>query len=232
MHLSFPRSVERKPLYQAVVWDMDGLIFDTERLSFQAWKAGAEAVGAQIELPLFQALIGMNSAAILLRLQQELGTNVDVAELRREAGVQYERLIAKGAPLKEGAADCLRLLAKLKVPQALATSSSYRFASMKLQYHDLLSLFTATVTGDQVSKGKPHPEPYLLAAQRLGVCPSVCIAFEDSVNGIQSAKTAGMHTVLVPDMCPHDPDSLGRVDQYFDSLKDALPYLEKSFGSR
>lgn len=208
---------------------MDGLIFDTERLSFQAWQVGARAIGFEIDLPLFQKLIGMNSQAIEVRLKEELGAEADVAELRRVAGLAYDELIEKGAPLKAGAKDCLELLAKLKVPQALATSSSLAYASRKLEHHDLLRLFDATVTGDQVANCKPHPEPYLLAARRLGIAPERCIAFEDSVNGIRSAKTAGMRTILVPDMCPHDQESLSRVDQTFPTLSEALPYLEALF---
>ncbi|MBC2607455.1 HAD family hydrolase [Pelagicoccus albus] len=213
----------------AVVWDMDGLIFDTERLSFEAWKIGANAIGVEIDLPLFQTLIGMNSPTIVRKLTEYFGEAVDVEELRRGAGLAYDDLIAQGPPLKTGAKECIQMVASLRVPQALATSSSYKYASRKLESHGLLELFNETVTGDQVTHGKPHPEPYLTAAQKLGIPPSSCIAFEDSVNGIHSAKTAGMTTALVPDMCPHGPESLARVDHTFDTLLEAKPFLESLF---
>ncbi len=212
--------------FAAVIWDMDGLIFDTERLSFLAWQAGAKSIGLEIDLPLFQSLIGMNARAIQAKLRQDLGPETDVESLTKAAGESYDQLIAQGAPLKPGAKDCLEFIAQSSIPQALATSSSYRYASRKLEHHDLLKLFQATVTGDQVTHGKPNPEPYLLAAQKLGVAPQNCIAFEDSVNGIRSAKEAGMRTVLIPDMCPHDEDSLTRVDLQFDTLEHALPFLK------
>ncbi|EDY85124.1 haloacid dehalogenase-like hydrolase, putative [Verrucomicrobiia bacterium DG1235] len=208
---------------------MDGLIFDTERLSFVAWKAGAEAVGLEIDLPFFQSLIGMNSKAIQARLLDVLGANTDVAELTRVASLEYDKLLKKGPPLKPGARECLGLLVELGVQQALATSSSYRYASRKLIHHGLLEHFDKIVTGDQVTNGKPHPEPYLLAAQRLEIDPQHCIAFEDSVNGIRSAHDAGMYTILIPDMCPHDADSLSRVQEQFESLEHAKPFLEKTF---
>lgn len=213
----------------AVVWDMDGLIFDTEVLSFQAWQEGAKALGLHLDPELFQSLIGMNSAAIMQRLTNELGPSVDVQRLRTEAGAVYDALLANGPPLKKGAAECLKRLAELKVPQALATSSSYGYATEKLSHHDLLRLFQETVTGDQVENCKPHPEPYLLAAKRLNIAPKHCLAFEDSANGIHSAKQAGMQTVLIPDLCQHDENSLARVDYQFESLEAALPFLEGLF---
>lgn len=221
--------MDNERAFKAVVWDMDGLIFDTERLSYRAWQIGAESIGLKIGLQLFQSLIGMNSAAIMTKLKAEFGEGTDVEELRRVAGLAYDELISEGPPLKPGAAECLRLLAQMKVPQALATSSSYRYAARKLMHHDLLELFQATVTGDQVTHGKPHPEPYLRAAEKLGVATENCIAFEDSVNGIHSAKQAGMRTILIPDMCPHSDESLSRVDQQFESLIEAKTFLEATF---
>lgn len=221
--------MQAEQTFKAVVWDMDGLIFDTERLSFVAWQEGAKAIGYEVDLPLFQSLIGMNSPAIVKLLKSVLGAKADVEELRRVAGVAYDELIEKGAPLKQGAERCLRLLAENAIPQALATSSSYKYASRKLEHHGLLELFNVHVTGDQVTHGKPHPEPYLLAAERLEIGPSHCLAFEDSVNGIHSAKQAGMTTILIPDMCPHDEISLSRVDRQFPSLEDALPFLTEQF---
>lgn len=215
--------------FKAVVWDMDGLIFDTERLSFEAWKVGAKSVGLEIDLSLFQSLIGMNSTAIKARLLSVLGAEIDIAGLVRMAGLEYDKLLRGGPPLKDGAKACLDLLVELGIPQALATSSSYRYASRKLVYHGLIEHFNHLVTGDQVMNGKPHPEPYLLAAERLGLEPQQCIAFEDSVNGIQSAFDAGLYTVLIPDMCPHDEASLARVSRQFASLEDALPFLAEQF---
>lgn len=212
--------------FDAIIWDMDGIIFDTERLSYVAWQQGAKSIGQEIDLELFQSLIGMNSRAIQTRLLKELGDKIDVEALTKAAGENYDRLIANGAPLKTGAKRCLELIAKSPLPQSLATSSSYRYASKKLEFHDLLILFDAIVTGDQVENGKPHPEPYLLAAKKLDIHPTRCLAIEDSVNGIRSAKEAGMTTVLIPDMCPHHTESLNRVDLQFDTLEKALPHLE------
>lgn len=216
--------------FSAVVWDMDGLLLDTERLSFIAWEHGANVLGYQLGHELFVRLIGMNSKRIKESLLEWLGPGVDVETLTQHAGEHYDTLIANGPPLKPGAVACLETLTRLGIPQALATSSSRRYAEKKLGHHGLLDHFQTLVTGDQVSQGKPHPEPYLTAAARLDLPPAACIAFEDSVNGIRSAHEAGMFTALVPDMAPHDSESLARVRIQFSSLEEAVPFLEKSFG--
>lgn len=214
---------------RAVVWDMDGMLFDTERLSLIAWQQGARQVEAVIDEALFRTLIGRNSSSIRAMLRESLGAMIDVDELWRHAGIAYNQLLEEGPPLKPGAQECLALLRELGVPQAVATSTSKRLAEQKLSHHGLLPLLDALVTGDQVQRGKPDPEPYLLAASRLGVDPRQCIAFEDSVTGIQSAFDAGMYTVLVPDMAEHDEVSLARVRRKLDSLEDAVPLLRELF---
>lgn len=221
--------MQTAPQLEAVVWDMDGLLLDTERIALQAFQIAADRLGYQLDPNLFQSLIGRNTAATLQTLALEMGSSEHAQELYELTGKLYDDMLADGPPLKAGAAECLEFLHQLQVPQALATSSSYRLASRKLEHHDLFRLFQTTVTGDQVQNGKPHPEPFLLAAQRLDLPPENCLAFEDSVNGIKSAKQAGMTTVLVPDICPHDEESLARVDYQFPSLLEARELLEKSF---
>ena len=211
---------------------MDGMLLDTERLSFIAWKDGAKAIGYEMEDAFFHSLIGLNWKSIQLRLLESLGADIDVTELTRVAGLRYDELITEGAPIKPGVKECLSELTARRVPQALATSSSERITTKKLGHHGLLKHFKAVVTGDQVTHGKPHPEPYLTAARRLGVDPARCIAFEDSVNGIRSAHGAGMHTVLIPDLSAHDEEAMSRVSLSFDSLLKALPFLKAVFAER
>ncbi len=215
--------------YKAIVWDMDGMLIDTESISLVAWRDGCQALGHEVDEESFLPIIGMNRASMTAKLEQTLSPEIDVEQLIRRASLCYEKLIRQGVPLKPGARDCLLRMRELGTPQALATSSSQRFATLKLDHHGLLDCFAALVTGDQVTNGKPHPEPYLTAAARLEVAPSSCIAFEDSVNGIQSAHTAGMFTALVPDLAPHDAVSMSRVSRTFDSLEEALPWLESVF---
>ncbi len=218
-----------QPAFKAVVWDMDGLLLDTERISLVAWHEGAAALGLSLSEDLFRDLIGRNGAGIRARLLELLGPEVDGPELFRLASLSYRRLLENGPPLKPGAKQCLQLLRQLRVPQAVATSTSRPLAETKLAHHGLLELLDALVTGDQVARGKPEPEPYLLAAQRLGVPPQLCLAFEDSVAGIQSAHAAGLYTILVPDLALHDAHSLARVRQTLPTLHQALPLLRHHF---
>lgn len=215
-----------EPTFQAVIWDMDGLLLDTERLSIDAWQIAARDMAVAIDVTAFQALIGRNPQGIRLKLVELLGTSVDIEELARRAGQRYQEIIGDGLPLKNGAKESIEFLARHAVPQAVATSSTMRVAARKLEHHDLLRHLNTLVTGDQVSEGKPHPEPYLLAAERLGIAPRNCLAFEDSVNGVLSADAAGMSVILIPDICEHGENTLKRVWKTFPSLTDAFPVLE------
>lgn len=214
---------------KAVVWDMDGLLLDSERVSFVAWKHGAESIGETIDESAFAELIGRTSQGIIDKLEELLGSTIDIPKLCEQATIRYYELIESGVPLKAGARQCLELLSELNIPQALATSSKLNIAEKKLGHHDLLNHFQTLVTGDQVVHGKPSPEPYLLAAKRLGIDAENCIAFEDSVNGLLSAYDAGMRTVLVPDLSIHDKKSLNRAWKQLASLEEAVPLLRAEF---
>ena len=209
---------------------MDGLLLDTERISAVAWEKAAEEMGETIDESVFLHLIGRNGRGIEMKLKELLGDHIDTAELTKRAIGHYDRLLENGPPIKPGAKRCLSYLASRAIPQAVATSSSLRYAKRKLGHHDLLDHLDDLVTGDQVTSGKPDPEPFLLAAQRLGMQPEHCLAFEDSVNGILAAYRAGMRPVLIPDIAVHDEASLSKVWKRYHSLDDAMELLESLFG--
>lgn len=215
-----------EPTFKAVIWDMDGLLLDTERLSIEAWTLAAGDMGVSVEGTVFHALIGRNPQGIRAKLVELLGPNVDIEKFATRAGQRYREIIDNGLPLKNGAKESIEFLARHEIPQAVATSSTMRLAASKLERHGLLQHLNTLVTGDQVSEGKPHPEPYLLAAERLGVAPGDCLAFEDSVNGVLSADAAGMTVILIPDICEHGETTLKRVWKTFPSLTEAFPVLE------
>ncbi len=215
--------------FKAVIWDMDGLLIDSERVSFVAWNQGAASIGESIDESIFRELIGRTSEGILKKLAELLGDQIDTQTLQANANLAYSKLIEGGVPLKRGAKACIERLTQLEVPQAVASSSELYRIEQKLGHHDLLRHFDAIVAGDHVQSGKPDPEPYSLAARRLEVLPSECIAFEDSVNGVLSAHRAGMKTILVPDLAIHDDESLSRTWKRLDSLEAALPLLTKLF---
>ncbi len=214
---------------QAVLWDMDGLLLDTERVALDSWKTAVEELGAEADEDVFRGIIGMNRKSWEAKLRQDLDGKIDVDALIEIANRVYSQRIEAGVPMKEGARDCLDLLYGKKIPQALATSTNRSYTKKKLGKHDLEDRFQAIVTGDQVEHGKPHPEIFQTAAQRLGISATQSIVFEDSPLGVQGASAAGAYVILVQDIAKHGEESLAKVDQQFTTLSDALPYLDTTF---
>jgi HAD superfamily hydrolase (TIGR01509 family) len=131
-----------------------------------------------------------------------------------------------GVPAKPGLTELLALLAGHGIPTAVATSTERENADLTLRVSGLAGRFRAVVTGDQVSRGKPAPDIYLEAARRLNVPPASCLALEDSGHGIQSARAAGMRTMLVPDLKPPTAEALAAASWVFPSLHEARAVIQ------
>ncbi len=191
-------SLPRAPL--AVVFDMDGLLFDTETLSRDAIMAAAADRGCEMPLDLFNQMIGCpwpsNRALLLARY----GSAFMADEFRSTWMHHFQRLVETGPLLKPGALELLETLDELRLPRAIATSSHRDSVEQHLLSHDLASRFHAIVAHGDYAAGKPEPDPFLRAAERLGIAPHSCLALEDSYNGVRAASAAGMTTVMVPDL--------------------------------
>lgn len=184
----------------AVVFDMDGLLFDTERLYGQAFRSAGAELGYAVSDEVFIRLIGtswLGNKAILL---EHYGPEFPAEELGTIWMRHFRALIETALPLKPGALELLDALDELGLPRAIATSSSRRTVQHHLDFHGLADRFHEVVAHGDYAAGKPAPDPFLRAAARLGVAPSLCLALEDSHNGVRSASAAGMMTVMVPDL--------------------------------
>ncbi|WP_091743009.1 HAD family hydrolase [Phenylobacterium immobile] len=192
--MSLPRPVK------AVVFDMDGLMVDSEKLWWAACSTTSAEMGAEFPFEVFVSIIGLSAAASNERLVAHFGADFDMpawdAAMRAEAQAMY----AMGIALKTGVVELLDHLDQLGLPRAVATSSSRATLQASLDPHALTSRFQAIITRESVTQHKPHPAPYLAAAKALGVDPADCLALEDSHNGVRSASAAGMMTVMVPDL--------------------------------
>ncbi len=187
-------------MFDAILFDLDGTLVDTERLSLQSGaKAFADHGHPSVE-DLLHRLVGIDqtSGADLIRAHCP---GIDVTSLEAAWQANFQALQTRHLPLKPGAAD---IVSALRHSHALAvvTSSRRDPAEARLVQAGLRQAFRLVVTRDDVSDPKPHPAPYLLAAQSLGVAPARCLVFEDSEPGAKSAWTAGMTVVQVPDILP------------------------------
>jgi HAD superfamily hydrolase (TIGR01509 family) len=184
----------------AVVFDMDGLLFDTEALYQDAILLAATEGGHEVRVEVFKRMIGVPWAQSRLMLLSHCGETFPV-DAFQEAWVRYFWVIAEARlALKPGVVEFLDTLDQLQLPRAIATSSTHRTVERHLAAGNLAGRFDAIIGHGDYQNGKPAPDPFLAAALRLGVAPSLCLALEDSHNGVRSASSAGMMTVMVPDL--------------------------------
>ncbi|MGY9048350.1 hypothetical protein P775_16275 [Puniceibacterium antarcticum] len=187
--------------YSAVFFDLDGTLIDTERLGLAAGQAAMAMLGHDVEQSFLHQLIGKDrdSGAEILRAHLP---DLDLEALDHHWEVESHRLHKAGIDLKPGVLTLLDELAARKMPRAIVTSSQSRSAQEKLAMTGLDRYFSTVVTVNCVTRAKPAPDAYLLAAQRLDVDPATCLVFEDSDTGAQAAHSAGMRVVQVPDLLP------------------------------
>jgi len=184
----------------AVVFDMDGLLFDTETLYQEAILIAAAEGGHEIAVDVFNSMVGVPWAQSRTMLLSHFGENFPVDEFQ-ETWVRHFWVIAETRlALKPGALELLDTLDQLRLPRAIATSSYRRTVERHLTAHNLMGRFQEIVGHGDYENGKPAPDPFLRAAELLGVEPRLCLALEDSHNGVRSASSADMITIMVPDL--------------------------------
>lgn len=192
--MSLPRQV------RAVVFDMDGLIFDTESLYFIAMGRAAQAIGREMPLEVFRSMVGLTSDGSRERLVAHYGAEFPVEPYWADCFRIFHEIIETQLCLKAGVIELLDALDARGLPHAIATSSRHESVEHHLALHGLAHRFPVVVAHGDYARGKPHPDPFLTAAAKLGVAPELCLALEDSHNGVRAAAAAGMMTVMVPDL--------------------------------
>ncbi|PHQ48514.1 hydrolase [Streptomyces cinnamoneus] len=217
------------PALQAVLLDMDGTLVDTEGFWWEVEVAVFAELGHQLLEEWREVVVGgpmTRSASFLI---QATGAKIAVAELSVLLNTRFSQMIGRGVPLMPGARRLLAELAAHGVPTALVSASHREIIDRVL--HTLgPQHFTLTVAGDELARTKPHPDPYLLAAARLGAEPGRCAVVEDTLTGVRAAEAAGCRVVAVPSVAPIPPaagrtvvGSLEEVDLSF--LRDMISRL-------
>jgi HAD superfamily hydrolase (TIGR01509 family) len=189
-----PRTVE------AVVFDMDGLLVDSESLFRDSMMHVAAELGHEMPLTLFLSMIGLPSVQSRALAIAHFGPDFPVDDFNDAVWAHARIRHEAGVDLKPGVVELLDHLDAVGLPRAVATSSSHWAVDIQLGRLGLVSRFHAIVAAGDYSRGKPHPDPFLEAARRLDIDPAACLALEDSYNGVRAAHAAGMMTVMVPDL--------------------------------
>ncbi|MFI9204515.1 HAD family hydrolase [Streptomyces sp. NPDC053048] len=192
------------PALQAVLLDMDGTLVDTEGFWWQVEVAVFEELGHQLLEEWREVVVGGPMARSASFLIKATGAKIALAELTALLNSRFSQMIGTGVPLMPGARRLLAELAAHSVPTALVSASHREIIDRVL--HSLgPQHFTLTVAGDEMARTKPHPDPYLLAAARLGAEPARCAVVEDTLTGVTAAEAAGCRVVAVPSVAPIPP---------------------------
>jgi HAD superfamily hydrolase (TIGR01509 family) len=213
---------------EAVIFDLDGVLLDSEQLWSEAKEAFVRASGGRWRDDAPHAMLGMNSTEWSRYLHDELDVPLPQGEINRAVVARMEERYRAELPLLPGAVEAVRRLAA-RWPVALASSASREI----IDHSGLAEAFAVTVSSDEVPRGKPAPDVYLEATRRLKVAPASCVAIEDSGNGLRSAAAAGLTAIAVPN--PHYPpgaDALALAAATITTLQELTPRLVISAAAR
>lgn len=219
----------RRTGLEAVIFDLDGLMVDSEPLSRRAWDEVLRDYGHSLDDHTYHRIVGQRTgdSARIIRDTYSLPLTAD--DLAAAKTARWEMIWGRGLPAMPGLMALHGALAARGVPWAVATSSPRRYAEAILQQLELTPTHGAVAAGDEVAHGKPAPDIYLLAAERLGIAPERCLALEDSAPGARAAQAAGMRVVAIPNGAP--PERLDFADYVFRSLSDVTAHLDTLLAS-
>jgi len=214
----------------AVVFDLDGVILESEEIWDDVRERYVRDRGGRYDDEAQRAMMGMSSTEWSRFIHEELGVEATPAEINADV---VELMIARyreQLPLIPGAREAVERMARV-FPLAIASSSNRPLISVALELAELTQLFRATVSSEEVDRGKPAPDVYLEAARRLGVEPERSAAIEDSHSGIASAQAAGMTVVAIPNRrYPPDDDALAEADVVLESIAELTPDMIPAHG--
>lgn len=218
--------MNRNILYKAVVFDMDGVIFDSERAVMQCWKE----VASRHNIPDIEKAILACTGTTMVRTREIMlnlyGADFPYDEYARESSVIFHSRYDGGRlPMKPGVKELLTFLKEHDKKIALASSTRQQVVTDELRDAGIIEYFDRIICGDMVSRSKPAPDIFLKACEELNVSPSDSYAIEDSYNGIRAAHAGGLHPIMVPDLLPADEEMQSLAEIVLPNLTSVKEYL-------
>ncbi|HEY0328697.1 MAG TPA: HAD family phosphatase [Rhodopseudomonas sp.] len=214
----------------AVLLDMDGTLVDTERVYITSLTEVLDEFGYPDAGLVCHGMIGLPGPECQQLLVSHYGRDFPLPAINRAFAARRDAMLAAGLPLKRGAVELLDALRAAQWPMAVVTSSSQRTAEAHLALGGIRARFDLIITRDDVARGKPSPDLYLLAAERLGVAPGACVAVEDSSVGIAAAFAAGAIALMVPDLQQPNDATRGQCAAVLPDLDAVLALLRTRAG--
>ena len=211
---------------EAALFDMDGLLLDTEAVYVDALQAAARALDLEMPLAFCHSMVGIPGRECDVMIQDFYGEGFRIEPFRTQFSSHAKRLLETHVPVKPGVVELLDFLKDRGLPLAVATSAGRATAERHLGRAGLLDRFTTVATRDDVARAKPHPDVYLEAARRLGVAPARCLAFEDSNVGLSAAHAAGAMAFMVPDIVQPSTEVRDKCVRVLGDLHEARRLLE------
>ncbi len=212
--------------FEAVIFDMDGVIFDSERATMECWLELAEKYGIENMEEPYLACTGTTNQRTREIMMEAFGDDFPYDVYAKEASQMYHSKYDGGRlPMKSGVHDLLDFLKYEDKKISLASSTRRETVVNQLRDAGILDYFDEIITGDMVTKSKPDPEIFLLACEKTGVDPSKAYAIEDSYNGIRSAHSGGLRPIMVPDLLPANDEMRELSETVLDRLDDVIGYL-------
>lgn len=208
--------------FDAILFDMDGTMFDSETVHCQGWKMTAKQFGQHFTDETYLQFIGKTTPDCMKLAMEMFNHQVNLDDFSARYYQNIESLVNKGVPLKPGFLAYLELVKKLNKPLGIVTSSAMAGVEGNFKFYDFYQAFSVIVTRDDVTEFKPSPEPYLLACQQLAVEPKRVLVFEDSNTGAEAALSAGCYTVGIADLIAFSADTKQALDLEIDSFEALL----------
>ncbi|MCR4639195.1 HAD family phosphatase [Ruminococcus sp.] len=216
---------------KGAIFDMDGLMIDTEKLYLKFWIQSAKDFGYDMKPEHVYAIRSMARKYSIPTLKGFLGEDCPTEDIRaHRTELMAEYINEHGLEVKKGLFELLYYLNGRGIKMAVATATPRSRTTEYLEKIGAAKFFSAVICGDMVETGKPAPDIYLTAAGELGLPPQECAAFEDSPNGIKAAHAAGCHAIMIPDMTQPDDEIKPLLSAVYDDLGLAVDYFERSFG--